>query len=162
MEGEGSPPHSSADPIPGELRECSPAPPSEPESPEPGPADPTATSDADPSSSKKRRPEAAPLTEAQRLLLKFSTPQPRARKGKEALPDHLQRQIERQKRKSEKETLGDTYSYTKKNKRARDTNVWQRMAVKATFESAKRQEERAKRPKAQQFIRPNVPSWLAP
>lgn len=28
--------------------------------------------------------------------------------------DHLQRQIELQKRKSEKETLGDTYSYTKK------------------------------------------------
>jgi hypothetical protein len=113
---------------------------------------------AKPKADKKDKKD-EPLTEAQRLLLKFSTPQPKT-KGKAALPEHLQKQIERQKNKSEKEINGDTYSYTKTNKRGREVNVWQRMAVKSQFDGAKRAEERAKRPKTAQFIRPNVPSWL--
>ena len=96
-----------------------------------GPA-PTVVPNAKPKADKKDKKD-EPLTEAQRLLLKFSTPQPKT-KGKAALPEHLQKQIERQKNKSEKEINGDTYSYTKTNKRGREVNVWQRMAVKSQFD----------------------------
>eukprot|EP01006_Ploeotia_vitrea_P041841 TRINITY_DN66582_c11_g5_i1.p1 TRINITY_DN66582_c11_g5~~TRINITY_DN66582_c11_g5_i1.p1 ORF type:complete len:155 (+),score=11.08 TRINITY_DN66582_c11_g5_i1:29-466(+) len=106
------------------------------------------------------------LTEEQKLLLSFGKPksQPPTKKPKPSvadLPAETQMQIDRQKKKTEKEIEQMQYSYTKKNPRAQELYWGNKKTLMLLHQAVKRDERKKAKPRTQDFIRPNIPSWLS-
>jgi hypothetical protein len=157
--------------------------------PVPNPANATAVSGENPRKKRKieevaKSPFLAELEKQKAILRKFGAKpkqKPHAKKAaaeeapaegddaeskpvltKEDLPLELQETIDMQKRKKLSEIEKEAYSYSKQNKIAKDSHVQPKQAIWRLWNGVRKEElKRVRKQSAEDFIRPNIPAWLA-